>query len=716
MIPVISAVAASTQAQPQPQRKWGHGPYFSVIICTYNRCELALAVVASLYRQTLPYELFEVIVVDNGSTDNTFDALRVYNNGLLTTSYQRWQARYLRETRNGQAFARDSALRLARGHIAVFLDDDTLADPHFLEHLLRAYEESGADAISGHVELHWEAQRPYWLDDSLLDMLGYFAPARQRISLPSELHLNNCCFSVKMSALLDIGLPSFMLSKRFNFPAHLATTELSSRLRHKGYELWYEPEALVTHRIPAARLKQSFFNGRAYWQARAEVLIGHFEGSQESTSFSLSQLLRAFWPVLRDILSIEIIDLPLISLSYRPAYERLLAHMVQARTWGDFLQRMEIAERSPQDTTQPTVLFIHGSAPQVERLVHHVREYSLRCGSDKAMVSASWLWRHRTYMGQSIALIHIYNPGELQLSFFQRLCFLPLLRLARLLGVRVVSTDSGGHWQYTSTRRARSRSRFEQKVFAACDAVFSFTPHHAQLHKSGWRFPRIYYLPHPGLRGLYPPPLERQRALEQLGLPATTEFTFLCLANMHTEREVLHLMAAFTEMLQDEHLAGGTAGPQLLIVGSPGDRLRSKRVLKMAALNSAIHLFLEAGDFQEISTQDLPLCIGAADALVVPHFANAAAGICETAMLFYSYSRVVVAPDLPRFRDVLPDKACLLYNPTERSALVQALRQARRHSYTLTEQEKRELTVERAWGHYTQQLLEIYHQLLAGSL
>lgn len=722
MMPIISASTSHAHILPQLQETRGlrgKNPYFSVIICTFNRRGLVLATLASLRRQTLPYELFEVIVVDNGSLDHTFEALNAYihNYGEPYDTYHQtnWQVRCLRETRNGQAFARNSGLRVARGHVVVFLDDDTLADPHFLAQLLRAYEECGADAISGRVELLWEAKRPYWLGSSLLSFLGYFAPDRERIQLPSEINLNSCCFSIKRAALLDVGLPSFTLSKRLNAPAQMAVFDLSQRLRKAGYSLWYEPEAQVLHRVQAERLKQPFFIGRAYWQGRAEELARYFEGEMDPSAFTSSNILQEIQPVLHEIASIEWIEAPLISLARQPTHERLLAHMTQARLWGGLQQRLEIMERVPHEVSPATVLFIHNGVPHVERMVQHLRKHGLLSGSSKEMARPGWLWRHRTYMGQSAALIHIYNPGKLHMGPLKRLHFRLLLFLAHLLGIRIISTDSGGCWQYISKRGFRAARRFEQQVFAASDVVLSYTPHKESLYDESL-LPRVHYLPHPGLRGLYPLPVPRQQALEQLGLPIQGEFTFLCLANMHTEREVIQLIRTFTEMRKSELPLLSEEGPQLLIVGSPCDCLRSKQVLKLAALDSAIHLFMENDAYQEVSPEDLPLCIGAADALIIPHFAPLRAGICEMAMLLYSYGRIVVAPDLPRFRDILPHKASILYNPAQNVQLLQALRQARRRAYTLTEQEKRELTVDTAWEKYTHQLLDLYHYLLAGSL
>src|SRR6266480_4034396 len=118
-------------------------PFFSVVLCTYNRRDLVLSTLASLRRQTLPYEQFEVIVVDNGSTDGTIGAVFSY---AQSGAFQRngavqdiWRVRCFSEQRNGLAYARNKGIHAAKGDVAVFLDDDALADPAFLERLMESY-------------------------------------------------------------------------------------------------------------------------------------------------------------------------------------------------------------------------------------------------------------------------------------------------------------------------------------------------------------------------------------------------------------------------------------------------------------------------------------------------------------------------------------------------------------------------------------------------
>src|SRR5260221_14614383 len=78
-------------------------PRLSVILCTYNRCNLVLSALASLRRQTLAYDQFEVLVIDNGSTDGTLRAVQAYvNAGNLPglSPQDTWWVQWLAQRQN----------------------------------------------------------------------------------------------------------------------------------------------------------------------------------------------------------------------------------------------------------------------------------------------------------------------------------------------------------------------------------------------------------------------------------------------------------------------------------------------------------------------------------------------------------------------------------------------------------------------------------------
>ena len=694
-------------------------PRLSVILCTYNRRNLVLSALASLRRQTLPYQQFEVIVVDNGSTDGTLSAVHLYvNAGPAHTrdAEHIWQVRCLSEARNGLAYARNTGLQAATGEIAVFLDDDTLAEPHFLETLLQAYEETEADAIGGQVDLRWESSRPYWLTDDLLDLLGYFAPAKTRMMLPQAVNFSSCCFSVRIDALQAIDAFSPFLSKREAMPTSMDVDDLCRRLRQQNYTLWYEPTALVRHRVPAARLKRPYFVGRAYWQGRSEVVTEYINTrGKRNASATLAAILPSLLQEARQLVRLTVLERPLLALAVKPTHEQIVLAMAQARSWGHVRQRIQFLLHAPLDIQTPAVLLVRPTTGDASAtlLTHALQLLDIACTPHSGTLPLSWLWRYRTSPGKSRAIIHLYRPGALHLAYWQQQRLLFLLWLARRWNIRIVCTDTGGWWQNARHLRFLAQRSFEYTCLRYSDSIIAFTHEPDQLYPDKKLRRNVRCLPHPGFYGYLPVLQSRQQAQQQLGLPQKTGCVYLCFAHLHTEQELVHLMHAFAEIETAHTSYASTMGQrQLLLVGMPKDTKNTKDVrratelFKQAALNSCVHLFLHEGQ-----TLDFSLYVGAAHAIVIPHFASRAVGIVETAILAVSYERYVIAPDLPRFRGMIPSRLHTLYDPTSRTALSRALAKAQARDYHLLEREIQALDAVSSWQHHARRVAEIYKQI-----
>jgi glycosyltransferase involved in cell wall biosynthesis len=100
-------------------------PFFSIVIPTYNRAEVLPATIASVMRQTCGE--FELIVVDDGSTDNTRDVVA----GLIS-EYPSRSIRYEYQENAERGAARNRGARLAQGQFVVFLDSDDALYPGHL--------------------------------------------------------------------------------------------------------------------------------------------------------------------------------------------------------------------------------------------------------------------------------------------------------------------------------------------------------------------------------------------------------------------------------------------------------------------------------------------------------------------------------------------------------------------------------------------------------
>lgn len=129
----------------------------SVQICTYNRKKLLEKVIESLLSQTFSRDLYEIVVVDDGSTDGT--------SGLLNALDIPVNFRYIQQGKLGLAIARNKGIREAEGEYILFLDDDVLADSRLLEEHVRFHESHSDSIVKGwvnHISTPEIPVRPRW--------------------------------------------------------------------------------------------------------------------------------------------------------------------------------------------------------------------------------------------------------------------------------------------------------------------------------------------------------------------------------------------------------------------------------------------------------------------------------------------------------------------------------------------------------------------------
>jgi len=107
-------------------------PKISVIIPTYNRADLITRAISSVLNQT--YKSFEIIVIDDGSTDNTKEVLKSY--------IEKKQIKYLYQQNHGPAAARNLGIKYSKGELIAFLDSDDEWLPEKLEKQIKIFNES----------------------------------------------------------------------------------------------------------------------------------------------------------------------------------------------------------------------------------------------------------------------------------------------------------------------------------------------------------------------------------------------------------------------------------------------------------------------------------------------------------------------------------------------------------------------------------------------
>lgn len=236
----------------------------SAIICTHNRDQYLGTAIDSLLCQD--FESFEVIVVDNASSDRTREVVEA----RLTDS----RLQYVYEPVTGLSIARNTGAKIARGSILVYLDDDAVASRLWLQHLYKAYQSNEKLVIAGgKVTLLWVdgITPPVWLSTELAGNLGAYDLGNSALYIDRPgLTPRGLNYSIRREFLEQIGgfdLNLGRVGKNLLSNEELHMTNLALQA---GWQVAYLPDALVAHHVAPERVKKSWFLSRGWWQGISE--------------------------------------------------------------------------------------------------------------------------------------------------------------------------------------------------------------------------------------------------------------------------------------------------------------------------------------------------------------------------------------------------------------------------------------------------------------
>ncbi|WKN40719.1 glycosyltransferase [Tunicatimonas pelagia] len=216
----------------------------TVIICTYNRADILGDCLQSLVEQTCEPSHFEVLIVDNNSTDGTSQVAEHYTN-------QYPHFRWVREELQGLSHARNRGYNEATTPWVSYVDDDAKAHSNYVERALWTTRNFDFDCFGGTYYAWYKYGKPAWLPKNY----GTKALDRRTVGITKDGYASGGVIIFKKSVLETLGGFPTHLGMKGNKISYGEETYLQVQMRKQGYTIGFDPELKIDHLVAKYKLK-----------------------------------------------------------------------------------------------------------------------------------------------------------------------------------------------------------------------------------------------------------------------------------------------------------------------------------------------------------------------------------------------------------------------------------------------------------------------------
>ncbi len=242
-------------------------PSASVVICTRNRSRQLLEACQAVARIDYPEDLWEVLIVDNSSTDDTLEVAHGF------AAEHSDLVRVVVEKELGLSAARNAGIRHTQGDIVAFIDDDAIPEAGWLKALAEALQLPSAMAAGGPVDPIFAGDLPAWLDERYLPYMTVWDLGAERQELKYNEYPRGANVAFRRDALRRYGNFSTHLGRKGKSLLSCEEIELCLRLERGGGKIFYVPGARVGHHVNAERISEDWMLDRFGAQGRSEAIV-----------------------------------------------------------------------------------------------------------------------------------------------------------------------------------------------------------------------------------------------------------------------------------------------------------------------------------------------------------------------------------------------------------------------------------------------------------
>lgn len=221
----------------------------TVVICTYNRAKFIGDALGALAKQTLDRKQFEVIVVNNNSTDETESITLAF-----IDQHPELDIKYVVESQQGLSFARNRGISEATYDIINYIDDDAIPYPNFLENILKHFTNFPETVgIGGVVIPNYEIEEPQWMSKYLEGLVTKVDLGKEIKKYDKKIFPVGCNMTYRKSALIECGGFNNALKWRAD------DKYIFFAIRKLTDQIYYVPDVILRHQIDAVRTSRSSF-------------------------------------------------------------------------------------------------------------------------------------------------------------------------------------------------------------------------------------------------------------------------------------------------------------------------------------------------------------------------------------------------------------------------------------------------------------------------
>jgi len=234
-------------------------PRLSIVVCTYNREAYIKKTLSYLNNQSSDPEKYEVIIVDNKSTDNTASICKDF---IKTSDTKHFH--YFLEKNQGHTFARNKGIIESKGGYIAFLDDDAWVNGSYCNEIIR-YFDSHPDvmAIGGKITPVYEGPTPKWMSKYLLPLVAGLDMGDQVKEFKYSKYPIGANMAFRAEVFKNYGNFNTELGRRGKELEGGDEKDMVYRLKKDGKKVQYVPSVHVKHVIPESRTEMTYIKGQA---------------------------------------------------------------------------------------------------------------------------------------------------------------------------------------------------------------------------------------------------------------------------------------------------------------------------------------------------------------------------------------------------------------------------------------------------------------------